>query len=166
MARSRWSLGASKSERLRAQGDPAACAWERAVRLLARHDRSEFELRGRLAMLEIAPRIIDATIHRLHDLHYLDDRRLAVAAAELAAQRGHGSEYVRAHLTAKGVAEALIDESIVGAFADETQLARQVLARRYPHEPQRPSERAKAARFLYQRGFPEVVVLAILGEGC
>ena len=146
--------------------DPAVWAWDRAVRLLVRHDRSEFEIRSRLTALEVSSAVIDATIHRLRELRYVDDRRFAGAAAEQAAQRGHGSEYVRAQLTMKGVAEPLIDDSIAAAFTDETHLARQVLARRYPIEPQRPAERAKAARFLHQRGFPEAVVLAILGEGC
>jgi regulatory protein len=157
-SRSNVSSGAAR--------DPTASAWERAVRLLVRHDRSEFEIRGRLAALEIAPPIIEATIRRLHELRYLDERRFAFAAAEQAAQRGHGSDYVRAQLTAKGVAEALIEDGIVATFDDETRLARAVLARRYPNEPQHPAERAKAARFLHQRGFPEAVVLAILGEGC
>jgi len=123
-------------------------------------------MRGRLALLDVAPALIDATIRRLQQLRYLDDRRFAVAAAEQAAQRGHGSEYVRAQLTMKGVAETLIDDGIAATFHNETHLARQVLARRYPRPPQRPAERAKAARFLSQRGFPEAVVLAILGEGC
>jgi regulatory protein len=146
--------------------DPAAAAWERAVRLLVRHDRSEFEIRGRLAAQEVAPAIVDATIRRLHELDYLDDRRFATTVAEQAWQRGHGSEYVRAQLTMKGVAEPLIEASIAAIFHDETGLARQVLERRYASVPERPAERAKAARFLHQRGFPETVVLAILGEGC
>ena len=162
-ARSRRSRSSASKG---AAPDPAAWAWERAVRLLARHDHSEFELRGRLALRGVAPIIIDATVRRLHDLRYLDDRRFAVAAAEQAAHRGRGSDYVRAQLTLKGIEETLIEESIAAAFDDETRLARQVLARRYPSAPQQPSERAKAARFLSQRGFPEAVVLAILGEGC
>jgi regulatory protein len=161
-----WSLRAAKSGRRLGRGDPAAWVWERAVRLLARHDRSEFEMRGRLALLDVSPTVIDATIGRLQELRYLDDRRFALAAAEQAARRGHGSEYVRAQLTLKGIAETLIEESIATVFDDEPRLARQALARRYPHTPQPPSERAKAARFLFQRGFPEAVVLAILGEGC
>ena len=123
-------------------------------------------MRGRLALLEVSPTLIDATIRRLQELRYLDDRRFAVAAAERAAQRGHGSEYVRAQLTLKGIAETLIDDSIAAAFHNEAELARRVLTRRYPQAPQRAAERAKAARFLFQRGFPEAVVLAILGEGC
>ncbi len=146
--------------------DPAAWAWERAVRLLARHDRSEFEIRGRLAALDVSPTIIDATIRRLRERRYVDDQRVAATAAELAYGRGHGSEYVRAQLTTKGVAEVLIEECIAATFHDEATMARAVLARRYPKEPEQPAERAKAARFLQQRGFPESVVLAILGEGC
>ncbi len=146
--------------------DPAASAWDRAVRLLVRHDRSAAEIRSRLAALEIAPAVIERTIRRLHELSYLDERRFAFSAAEQAAHRGRGSDYVRAQLMAKGVAETLIEDGIAAAFDDETQLARTVLARRYPDEPRQPAERAKAARFLHQRGFPEAVVLAILEEGC
>ncbi len=136
------------------------------MRLLAVHDRSASEIRGRLAADGTASAVIERTIRRLHGLQYLDDRRFAAAAAEQAWRRGRGSEYVRAQLTAKGVAEALIEEIVAAAFNDETRLAREVLARRYPTDPQQPAERAKAARFLHQRGFPEAVVLAILGEGC
>jgi regulatory protein len=162
-ARSPRSRSSASSRGVR---DAAGEAWERAVRLLARHDRSEFEIRTRLAAVDVAPPLIDTTVRRLRERRYLDDRRLATTAAEFAAQRGHGSEYVRAQLTAKGVAEALIEESITATFDNELGLARQVLERRFPHQPQLPAERAKAARFLYQRGFPEAVVLAILGEGC
>jgi regulatory protein len=143
-----------------------AHAWQRAVRLLATHDRSESEIRCRLATDGSTPAVIERTIRRLHGLQYLDDRRFAAAAAEQAWRRGHGSEYVRAQLTTKGVAEALIAEIVAAAFSDETRLAREVLARRYPTAQQQPAARAKAARFLQQRGFPEAVVLAILGEGC
>jgi len=136
------------------------------VRLLAARDRSEHEIRVRLAAADVPPAIINATVHRLRGLRYLDDRRFADGTAERAARDGHGSAYVRARLSMHGVAESLIDAAIDAAFADETELARRVLARRYPDVPAAPRERAKAARFLSQRGFPDTVVLAILGEGC
>jgi regulatory protein len=123
-------------------------------------------MRARLVAAGATPAVVDGVVQRLYALHYLDDRRFAAGAAEATHRRGRGSEYVRAQLTAKGVAEELIDEAVDAAFTNETQLARSVLATRYPAEPQRPAERAKAARFLSQRGFPEAVVLAILGEGC
>jgi len=146
--------------------DPADAAWARAVRWLAAHDRSERELRTRLAAIGAAADTIDVTIRRLSAFGYLDDHRFAVSTAEQAARRGHGSDYVRAHLAQHGVVDDLIDAAVASTFVDETALAQRVLRQRYPIEPRRPAERAKAARFLQQRGFPEAVVLAILGEGC
>jgi len=86
--------------------------------------------------------------------------------AEQAVRRGHGSEYVRAQLGMKGIAEPLIDDAIGAAFEDEADLARRVLARHYPALPGDHSTRAKGARFLLRRGFPEALVFAILGEDC
>jgi regulatory protein len=140
--------------------------WQRAVRLLAAHDRSEQEIRNRLASFDASPGAIDATVRRLRELHFLDERRFAHGVAEQAGRGGHGSEYVRAKLAAKGVAESLIDVAVSAAFDDESALARQALARRYPDAPSSAAERSKAARFLLQRGFPEAVVFAILGEDC
>jgi regulatory protein len=145
---------------------PAEAAWRRAVRLLTARDRSTHEIRIRLDASGAAPEIVAATINRLQQLHYLDDERCARTAAENGARRGHGSERVRAELAARGVAEPLVDAAVAAAFADEPGLARAALTRRFPAPPRSARERATAARFLLQRGFPEPVVLAILGEGC
>jgi len=147
-------------------GTPADRAWQYAVRLLAAHDRSTHEIRQRLEAFGATLRTVNGTVKRLHDLHYLDDQRFAHSAAAAAVRRGHGSERLRAELSAKGVADDRIDTAVAAAFADEPALARRVLDSRYPTPPTRPGERAKAARWLLQRGFPESVVLAILGEGC
>lgn len=140
--------------------------WEQAVRLLAAHDHSTEEIRTRLEASGATPDSITATICLLQELRYLDDERFARATAETAVRRGHGSERVRAELAAKGVVESVADAAIDAAFTDETALARRTLTRRFPIPPQAARERAKAARFLLQRGFPEALVLAILGEGC
>ncbi len=142
-------------------------AWERAIRLLMVHDRTEQELRDRLAVQHASASVIDATIHRLYQLRYLDDRRVAQGVAESARRRGHGSARARAQLAARGVAEALIEEVLQAAFADEAELARRALVRRYPEAPRETADRAKAARFLLRQGYPEEVVSAVLGdEGC
>ncbi len=140
--------------------------WDRAVRLLALHDRSEHEIRARLAAAGAGAATINATVRRLKQLHYLDDRRFAQSVTEQALRRGYGSDYVRAQLAVKGVADTLIEAAVAASFGDETALARRALAHRYPTEPQRPAERARAARFLLRRGFPEAVVFAILEEAC
>jgi regulatory protein len=100
----------------------------------------------------------------LRQLHYLDDGRFAREAAGAAQRRGQGSERVRADLTAKGVAESLIEAAVAAAFEDEAELAQRALAQQYPAGAHSAPERAKAARFLLRRGFPEAVVLGLLGE--
>ena len=144
--------------------DATAHAWERAVRLLTARDRSEQEIRDRLAADKIPAAVIAATVRRLRQLRYVDDRRFAHSAAEHARRRGHGSERVRAELAAKGIGESLIDEAVLTVFTDETALARLALARRYPTDALEPAARAKAARFLLRLGFPEAVVSTVLGD--
>ena len=141
-----------------------ARAWEHALRLLTVRDRSEQEIRSRLTARGTSGSVIDATLRRLRQLRYIDDRRFAHVAAESALRRGHGSQRVRAELAAKGVGESLIEEVVQQAFSDETELARQQLARRYRGALQHPAEQLKAARYLLRHGFPEAVVRSVLGD--
>jgi len=141
-------------------------AWDRAIRLLAVHDRSEQEIRSRLAASGESATTIAVAVRRLRHFRYLDDRRFALGVAEQAMRRGYGSEYVRAQLEHKAVAEHVIEQALHASFEDEAELARRALTRQFPEQPRQPAERAKAARFLLRRGFPEAVVFAILDEAC
>jgi len=123
-------------------------------------------MRAALGARGASARIVTNVIRRLHDLHYLDDRRFAMHVAERAVRRGFGSERVRAELTQKGIREAWVEEAVTSTFTDETALARAVCERRFGADPLPPAQRGKAARFLHGRGFPEGIVLAILDEGC
>ncbi|MBP1684732.1 MAG: recombination regulator RecX [Deltaproteobacteria bacterium] len=136
------------------------------MRVLAVRDRSEHEMRSRLAAGGASPATITAIVRRLRQRGYLDDQRLARSAAERAARRGYGSEYLRASLEQQGVADGVIAAALRAAYDDEAAVARQTLERRFGAEPCTPAERGRAARFLARRGFPEAVVFAILGEAC
>jgi regulatory protein len=146
--------------------DAASHAWDRAIRLLAARDRSEQELRSRLVAGGASTAAITATLRRLRRYGYVDDQRFALSVAEQARRRGYGSEYVRAQLEHKGVADQLIEPAVRAHFDDEAELAKGALVRHFPEQPRQPAERAKAARFLLRRGFPEAVVFAILDEAC
>lgn len=130
------------------------------------HDRSEQEIRSRLAASGESATTIAVAVRRLRHFRYLDDRRFALGVAEQAMRRGYGSEYVRAQLEHKAVAEHVIEQALHASFEDEAELARRALTRQFPEQPRQPAERAKAARFLLRRGFPEAVVFAILDEAC
>lgn len=136
------------------------------MRLLAVRDRSEHEIRSRLREAGASLATVTTIVRRLHDRGYLDDHRFALGMAERVARRGYGSEYLRATLEEHGVADAVIEAAYRVAYADEAGVARRVLGRRFGARPRTPAERGKAARFLAQRGFPEAVVFAILGEAC
>jgi regulatory protein len=140
--------------------------WRYALRLLGARDRSEKEVRERLARREVETAEIEAIVRRLYRYRYLDDERFADAMARRAQRRGYGSRRVRADLKGKGIAKALIDEVVGTTFVDERELARRALSRRYKTAPEDDKTRARAARFLLQRGFPQRLVLAILKEGC
>ncbi len=141
-------------------------AWTRATRWLAARDRSAHEIAQRLAAAGVDPVIVTRTLQRLRDRGYVDDARLADHAAAAAVRRGFGSRRVRADLEARGVAESCIATALSAHFAAEAELARTALAQRGRPTPDDPRQRAQAARWLLQRGFPEPLVLAILGEGC
>jgi regulatory protein len=129
-------------------------------------DRSEQEVRQRLAHRGLDADGIESVIQRLYRYRYLDDARFAEGVAQRGARRGHGRIRVRSELAAKGVPKTVAEEAITLAFADEECLARRALHKRYKTVPADTAARARAARFLLQRGFPQRLVLAILKEGC
>lgn len=139
--------------------------WRYALRLLGARDRSEHEVRERLDKRGLESPAIDAIVKRLYRYRYLDDQRFADAMARRGLRRGYGSRRVRLELKKKGIAKALSDSVIGAAFEDEDALARKTLNRRYKSVPD-DKTRARAARFLLQRGFPQRLVLAILKEDC
>jgi regulatory protein len=140
--------------------------WRYALRLLGVRERSENELRERLSRRGADNAAIDAIVQRLYHYRYLDDARFAEGMARRALRRGHGSRRLRADLAAKGIAKAHIDTAVDQTFVDEADLARRALNKRYKTVPNDDASRARAARFLLQRGFPQRLVLAILKEGC
>ena len=139
-------------------------AWDEAVRLLVRRDRSASEVRAELALRGRPEAVVDAILARLVDLGYVDDKRLAADLAERLVERQRGSLQVEAALTARGFDPAAIAAAVANSTLDEIDRARLLIASRFPEGLAEPRTRARAARFLHGRGFPEAAVLAIIGE--
>ena len=123
-------------------------------------------MRGRLVKRGASESEVEETIERLFALRYLDDRRFAQVRADSLHRRGRGSRRAHADLHRYGVANDIADEAVHTAFADESELARMVMKRRFRSAPETTAERARIARFLHGRGFPQDIVLAIVHEGC
>lgn len=129
-------------------------------------DRSEQEVRQRLSQRGLEADDVEAVVQRLYRYRYLDDTRFAEGMALRALRRGHGSRRLRADLATKGIAKSIIDAVVTVTFVDEDEQARKALRKRYKTAPTDDASKARAARFLLQRGFPQRLVLAILKEGC
>jgi len=139
-------------------------ALEFAYRALDNRDRTEQELRLLLGQRKIDPDAIDAVVEELAELGLLDDARYAERFAEdrrLLDQWGR--RRIASDLSRRGVRRELIDEALAGSgYADELEVAQDVLRRRYAAPFADDSERDKAWRLLVRRGYePELAYVAV-----
>lgn len=147
------TLSDSDIETWRAR-DEAGRAYERALRLLGQRAHSAEEIRQSLTRAKIPAAAIDATLTRLAANGYLDD--LAFAQAWLSDRltfRPISARAVRYELRAKGVTDAVIDETLSGF--DEAEAAyravRTQTQRVLGHD--RRAAYARLVPFLTRRGF-------------
>jgi regulatory protein len=144
--------------------------WDYAVRALAGRAYSSGELRKKLAAKAAAASDVDATLTRLKDYGYINDKKYAdsYAAARLENQ-GLGKSRVMRDLRARRIAPEVAARAVTAAYAqsDETLLIeayldRKVLRFRSGAMLEEPKELASAYRKLIRAGFPSGPVLRVL----
>jgi len=109
------------------------------------------------------PETAARTVARCRELGWVDDARLAGDRAVALRQRGAGSLKIAADLAARGLGGTLVDE-VIDRSRDgrsEREWAAQALERA-GIDPQRAP--ARAWRLLGGRGFPQDVVVDVVGE--
>jgi regulatory protein len=139
---------------------------QRAVRYLARFDRTAAQVERFLTSKGASPAQARQTIGRLSDLRYLDDRAYASRWVETwLTRRPMGREKLKAELMAKGVAEPLADGAIREALqaVDEEALARRAF-RSWRGKGRRVLP-GQVAQYLRRRGFEEETIERII-NGC
>jgi regulatory protein len=140
-------------------------AVDSAVRLLTYRPRSIAEIRRNLNEKLIDESVIEAALHRLSDLGYLDDEAFARFWVEnRTAFKPLGPTALRYELRQKGVAEAIIQDVLESQ--DVTEAARQAAAghvRRLRGMDQR-TFRQKLGSFLQRRGFSYEVINGVVSE--
>jgi regulatory protein len=145
---------------------PSGDEWfHRAVRYLARFDRTAAQVERFLISKGASSNQIKQVIHRLSALRYLDDRAYATRWVEtMIARRPTGREGLKSALLTRGLSEALVDEVIGGALqdVDEETLARQAL--RIQRRNSRRLLPRQTASFLRQRGFAEETIERIIRD--
>jgi regulatory protein len=143
-------------------------AYAAGLRLLARRELSEAQLRERLARKAFELRDIDDAVARLRRTGALDDLRVATAAARTEALvKRRGRIRIQRHLASLGIASATITRALdeVSPAVDESALIEAALARRLRGPRARIEDAAHFRRlhqYLVRQGFEPSAVTALL----
>jgi len=158
---------ARKSAKKTPQNEPAL--YDFAVKALARHMRTEAELR-RLLTARAEPgasgeAAVRAVIAQLKHNHYLDDKSFAETYARLRQENEKlGARRVRNDLRQKGVRANVIEEAVGARYSEtnEEALAREHLERKRLKKPENEKEAARVVRRLVAAGFSTGTIYKIL----
>ena len=157
--------GAGSRREARASEDPAALV-ARAVRWLAIRERSEADLRARLAVYG-EPEAVDAALAWLRERGYVSDRRFTETFTEHATlEEGMGARRLRAELARHGVGAPLREAAAQVAAEREEAGARRVVERLTGRMRGVPPEvrLRRIAAALARRGFRTELVVRLARE--
>ena len=147
-------------------GGSAEEALKRALRFLSFRDHTEEELRVRLARAGFAPKTVEATLHRLSELHYIDDERFARHWVFTRAEdRGYGRARIARELLDKGLPHSLIEPILDEAATEEKERkrARALLEKRFKGKDLNDRRTLhQAGNFLLRQGYSDALVAELL----
>ena len=143
-----------------AAGGPAD-ATARALRLLARREHSDRELRRKLAERGVSDADAGAALAALKARNWQSDERFAQSLVRRRLEAGYGPNVIAFELAQHGIGRA--DAAALLAEYDWSERAREALRRRARAGKADPAERRKLAAFLERRGFPATAIRAALG---
>lgn len=135
-----------------------------AVRSLGQREHARRELEQKLSRkgheAELIQRVMDYLL--AHDLQ--SDGRFAESLIRSRVQRGYGPMKIRQELSAKGVAEQILEDHLTEPSEYWETLAGESLEKKFGQPPQSREEWATQARFLARRGFPSDLIYRVLGS--
>ena len=126
--------------------------------MLARAGRTEAELEARLVALGYRRETAAATVARCRELGWVGDDAFARERARSLRARGAGSLRIEADLAARGLPDDVVAAAVEASLDGEPEVAWARRALRGTRDG------ARARRFLASRGFPEDVIVALLGD--
>ena len=134
---------------------------DRALRLLARRDYAEAELRAKLAPHAGADDDLAALVGQLAASGFVSDTRCAEQVSRRH-QGKHGPLMIQRDLRRRGIGPDLIDQHVTAARATEFDEARSILQRKFSQVATGAAERARQGRYLEARGFSWSVIGRVL----
>ena len=138
-------------------------AIKRAMYLLERQERTEKQLRDKLAQNEYPKQCIEQAVSYVKSYHYIDDYRYATVYI-----RYHQAKESRQKLTQKlmirGIDKELIQQALEEEFVvDECAQIKELLRKRHFNpECADEKERRKTAQFLMRKGFKSRDIFRIM----
>ena len=145
--------------------DSADRARHSALRLLARREHSQYELRRKLKARGYGEGLVDELLTVLVDERLLSDTRYAEAMVTHRASRGYGPLRICMELRDRGVAERIVDEALQEAEIDWDERLRHAYARKYGEMAVESFKTwASRAQFLKNRGFSVDAIRRVIGD--
>ena len=134
---------------------------QKAIRLLARRDRSRAEMQRLLAAYCADDAMIAALLDELQARDWLSEARLAAQLVHSRRSRS-GSLRIRQELTRRGVKPDVIEESTAGLEQTDLAAALDLWRRRFGQPAADRRQRERQLRFLLNRGFGHGTALQVL----
>lgn len=131
--------------------DTLESARDAAVRLLARREHAQREMRDKLGQRGYSPDVVDDALQDLLERDWLSDARYAASMARHRASQGKGPRWVRSQLQAQGVAAEFIELALNQDDLDWVAACVQLARRLYQAE--KSDAVARLRQQLFQRGF-------------
>lgn len=145
-------------------------AKKRAMHILEQMDRTEHQLRGKLAKGEYPQECIDSAVEYVKKYRYLDDERFASSYVRYH-QEKLSRQQLSVKLSQKGVSKDIIAEALEMEYeADDGEKIRNLLSKRHfdPDNTDR-QENNKIYQYILRRGFKSSDILKemrVFSENC
>ncbi len=134
-----------------------------AYAFLNRRERTEAEVRQRLARDEVEASVIDEAVSTLQEQRYLDDDRYArLFVQDRRELDGWGVERIRRTLSERGIDSETIERTVVDERDAELERALTLLRRRFPDPPRDRRERDRALGVMLRKGYDSEVAVDAL----
>ncbi|HLE01285.1 MAG TPA: regulatory protein RecX [Bdellovibrionota bacterium] len=147
--------------------DTKSIARGKVLKRLAVRDHSVAEIRAFLARNGFNETLIENVILELRTEGLLDDQRFARALSASCVARGKGPAYILAKLRQKGVSVSSHDAKQlfreVMSEGEEMELARKIIARKYPEANRSMKIYRRAHQALLRNGFSTDLIRKALG---
>jgi regulatory protein len=132
---------------------------------LARREHARVELEGKLRRAGIGADECTVVLDRLEAEGLLSDARFAENFVRSRRERGYGPLKIAAELRQRGVSEIIVNSDLANLDGKWLEVARTLYRKRWgAGEIPDYREKARRARFLSGRGFPEDIVRRVLRD--